>query len=409
MSEKIRMGLVGCGKFARNFVSLFKAHPEVESVAVCDLIPERSAEYAAKFDVPVMESFEEMLKSDKINAIAIFIQRHLHGPLVIEALKAGKAVYSAVPCASHVEEIYEIEELVRKNRLCYSMGETGYYRACTIFCREKMRTGEMGDFVYGEAQYNHDQRHFHFENNQVAGIPPMLYPTHSTSMILGALDGVYVKTVAALGFEEKKLPHIFGREGQNLWNNPFSNTAMLCSLSNGGVARISENRRVAWSGPNSYISQFYGSDGAYEFSVTHHYFAHWDKDDPQKLHLDEITEQIIPKGQFEALSDPNLPQRVCNGEWFRHSSPIHNIGRIPEEYRDWPNGHDGTHHFMVDDFCRAFATGKLSPTNIWTAARFNIPGLIANQSALKGGIQLDVPDLGDPPADWEVLRLDGNR
>jgi hypothetical protein len=61
---------------------------------------------------------------------------------------------------------------------------------------------------------------------------------------------------------------------------------------------------------------------------------------------------------------------------------------------------------MVDDFCRAAATGMLSPTNIWTAARFNLPGLVAHQSALKGGELMDVPDLGDPPADWPVLQLD---
>jgi hypothetical protein len=52
------------------------------------------------------------------------------------------------------------------------------------------------------------------------------------------------------------------------------------------------------------------------------------------------------------------------------------------------------------------ATGLLSPTNIWQAARFNLPGLVAHQSALQGGILMDVPDLGEPPADWPVLKLD---
>ena len=61
---------------------------------------------------------------------------------------------------------------------------------------------------------------------------------------------------------------------------------------------------------------------------------------------------------------------------------------------------------MVDDFCQAMATGYLSPTNIWQAARFNLPGLVAHQSALQGGVLMDVPDLGDPPQDWPVLKLD---
>ena len=35
-----------------------------------------------------------------------------------------------------------------------------------------------------------------------------------------------------------------------------------------------------------------------------------------------------------------------------------------------------------------------------------IPGLIALESALQGGKLLDIPDLGDAPADWERLSFE---
>ncbi|MBR5078578.1 MAG: Gfo/Idh/MocA family oxidoreductase [Victivallales bacterium] len=411
MRRKISMCFIGCGQFCRCFVPLFKKHPDVEYVAVCDLIPEKAQEYHEKFDVPIVPTFEDAISDPKFNAIAIFVQRHLHGPLVIQALKAGKNVYSAVPVASKIEEIFEIERLVRKTGLTYSMGETGYYRACAVFCREKMAAGEMGDFVYGEAQYNHDQRHFHYEHEgpnwrQVAGIPPMLYPTHSTSMILGCLPHVYATKVCGFGYREKYMTDIFGENGVNLWNNPFSNTAMLCQLSNGGVARISENRRLAFAGPNSYISQFYGSEGCYEFAVSHHYFSHWSKEDRKKLIMEEVTKELLPESVTAVLNNPDTPQRISDGMGFWESSPRQHTERIPIEIRHERNGHNGCHHFMVDDFCQAMATGLLSPTNIWQAARFNLPGLVAHQSALQGGILMDVPDLGEPPSDWPVLKLD---
>ena len=406
--EKLRICIIGCGAFARNFVPLFKAHPATEKVFVCDLIPERSAEYSKNFEVETISSFEDALARRDINAVAIFVQRHLHGPLVIRALKAGKHVYSAVPCASTVEEIFEIERLVRETRLTYSMGETGFYRAATVFCREKMKSGEMGDFVWGEAQYNHDQRHFDYTRNgpdwrRVAGIPPMLYPTHSTAMILGAMPGVYITKVSALGYTEKYLNDIFGTNGVNLWNNPFSNTAMLARLSNGGAARISENRRVAFGGPNTYISQFYGSEGSYEFSMLHHYFMHWDRENPKKLITSDVSELLQPHNVMNMIDEPDAAQRISDGYGFFDESPIQPNSRLPEEFKGLKNGHNGTHKLMVDDFCRAFMTGKLSPTNIWQAARFNLPGLIAHQSALRDGELMDVPDLGDPPSDWEVL------
>ena len=60
-----------------------------------------------------------------INAIAIFTQRFKHGQMAIDALKAGKHVYSAVPSSISVDEIIEIEKLVRETGLTYSMGALG--------------------------------------------------------------------------------------------------------------------------------------------------------------------------------------------------------------------------------------------------------------------------------------------
>lgn len=411
--EKIKIAVIGCGRFARAFVNLFKVHPAVEKVYVCDLKKDREEEYANTFGVDRIESFEEALSSDKVNAIAIFTQRFKHGKMAIEALKAGKHVYSAVPCAIDIEEIKEIEKLVRETRLTYSMGETGFYRAPAIFCREEYAKGTFGKFTYGEAHYNHDIRNMEesFKSSggeewkKYAGIPPFFYPTHSTSMVLSAMPGVYAKRVVALGFKGSPRTDIYGINGQNLYNNPFSNTAMLLELSNGGIARISENRCVGWQSPETYISQFYGTDGGYEFSVARHHLATWKEDNPKKVNMKDVTKQLQPKEVYESIcSDYETAiQQIADGAGFTSVSPVQPVARLPKEYEGLHNGHNGTHHFLIDDFCRAIETGKLSPTNIWAVARWNIPGLMAHQSALEGGKPMEVIDLGEPPEDWEVL------
>lgn len=413
MKEKIVIAVIGCGRFAKNFVPLFKAHPEVKKVYVCDLIPERAKTYSENFGVDIIGSFEEALASKEINSIAIFTQRTKHGPMAIAALKAGKHVYSAVPCATDIEDIKEIERLVRETRLTYSMGETGFYRAPAIFCREEYAKGTFGKFTYGEAQYNHDIRNMEesFKSSggeewrKYAGVPPMYYPTHSTSMILSALPGVYVKKVAAFGFEGSPRTDIYGTEGQNLYNNPFSNTAMLLYLSNGGIARISENRCVGWRAPETYISQFYGSEGGYEFSVAKHHLAKFREDDNHCVTMTDVTERLMPKEAYDMIESDysSAIQRIADGFGFRMTSPIQPTERLPKEFSGLHNGHNGTHHFLIDDFCRAYATGKLSPCNIWEVARWNIPGLTAHKSALLGGEVTEVIDLGEAPVDWEVL------
>jgi hypothetical protein len=41
----------------------------------------------------------------------------------------------------------------------------------------------------------------------------------------------------------------------------------------------------------------------------------------------------------------------------------------------------------------------LPPINAWVAARYTLPGIVAHQSALQGGVQLEIPDHGDAPLD----------
>ena len=85
MAKKMTVAFIGCGGFARGFVPLFKAHPYVEKVYVCDIIPERAREYSEMFQVEIIDTFEHAIRMPEITAVAIFTQRHLHGPLVRHA------------------------------------------------------------------------------------------------------------------------------------------------------------------------------------------------------------------------------------------------------------------------------------------------------------------------------------
>ena len=411
MREKIRICFVGCGQFCRHFVPLFKNHPAVEYVAVCDKFPERAKEFYETFQVDrTFDSFDDVITSDEINSVAIFTQRDLHGQMAIAALKAGKHVYSAVPMALKIEEIQEIVRLVEETGLTYMMGETGIYRPASIFCRKKYASGEMGDMVYAEAQYNHDMKRLYhvFQYTEgdawrkMAGLPPFFYPTHSTSMVLSAAN-TYATKVAASGYVDKVDPDIFG-EGMNYWDNPFSNSSMLLHLANGGTARISENRRVAWHFPETYISCFYGTEASYECSLLQHSYLKMD----EKGYVDytDVSDELNPIELTKHKSEPEYIKQAVNGTWCNTEAPIQFVNRLPKEFEGLTTGHAGTHKFMVDDFCQAYMSGKLSPTNAWQAARYNIPGLVAHQSAMQGGVTLDIPDCGNPPEGMEVLSPD---
>ncbi|MBR6323633.1 MAG: Gfo/Idh/MocA family oxidoreductase [Victivallales bacterium] len=400
MSGKLNIAFIGCGDFARNFVPLFKLHPLVGKAYVCDLIAERADEYSKKYSVETVASFEEVLKRRDINAVAIFAQRHLHGPLVLQALSAGKHVYSAVPMASEVEECQQIVEKVSETGLTYMMGETCYYYPSSMLCRYKNQEGFFGKFVYGEAQYHHDISHFpaNFRaDKRSAGVPPFFYPTHSTAMLLAAANS-YCKRVVAFGYEDTEGDGIF-EKGVNQWDNVFSNSYSLMKLANGGTARINECRRIGYKAPSSYVSSFYGTKGAYQFSNAQHILT---KLTEKGVDLQDISDDVNPVEMTRHKDEADFKQKVANHTWqWNIFSPVQKteVDRLPESFKQnaTVNGHMASHQLLVDDFCTAAFFGSLPPVNAWRAARWTIPGLLAHQSALKDGEAMDVPDCGDPP------------
>lgn len=405
------VGIVGAGQFSRHFIPLFKAHPSISRVAITDLVPERRAEFAAEFDIDTYDSFEQMLDSS-IDAVAIFTQRHLHGPMVIAALNAGKHVYSAVPMAIDIEHIREIIRLVEKTRLTYYMGETGVYYPAAVYCRRRFAEGAFGDFVYAESQYYHDMDHGFYDAykysggerwQRAAGIPPMFYPTHSTSPVIAATDS-YVTKVSCFGYVDKVDDGVFG-VGNNDWDNPFSNQVAIQHLANGGIHRVLEFRRAGIKKIGSYMGLFLGTTGSYEDAYADHYYMQ--SLGGESMRGEDIS-ALLNSAELEAhRGDADFVDQVANASYGKaEMAPVLPSHRLPKEFEGIRAIHRGTHKFLADDFVRAVDTGLLPPTHAWRAARFTIPGLVAHQSSLQGGAALDVPDFGEPPADWGVLSPD---
>ena len=403
----LKIGIVGAGQFAACFVPLYKNHPFVDEVSIAELITERRNNYAKKFGIEkTYLSLDDMLENSDVDAVAIFTQRHLHGEHVLKALKAGKHVYCAVPMAQTEEEVFAILDEVKKSGLIYMTGETSYYYPSTVICRDRFNAGFLGKFVYGEAQYIHDMMHgfydaFRFSGGadwkKVAGIPPMHYPTHSTSMIL-SVTGAKTTSVSCFGYTDDHMDGIF-TEGGNLWDNPFSNESALMRTSDGGMMRINEFRRAGWSGKNSVYMSMFGTMGSYEEHASSSVWSNlrWGG-------TEDLTADMECKDHYVNAND-GTHEMIAN-DFHAKLANVHHSYRLPQNFHSLPNGHFGSHQFLVDDFMKALVTHKLPPNHAWRAADYVLPGLIAHKSALKNGELLNVPDTGSPSADWELLDPD---
>lgn len=393
------IGIVGAGQFGSQFAHLFNLHPGVSAVYVVDELPERAESVVRRLDLAgVVPDFDALLASD-VDAVAVFTQRWTHGPLVERALRAGKHVYSAVPMAVAEEEIARIIQAVRDTGKVYMMGETSYYNPATVYAREQQAAGRFGRVFYSEGDYVHDMDLGFYDAYQYSGgerwketasYPPMLYPTHAIGGVLGAIP-THAVSVSCVGVKDQRDDGVFDKD-VSMFGNDFSNATALFELNDGGVMRTNEMRRVGYP---SHIREsrfrFFGTEASFEQLAR---VTVWQ--DKQNVH--DISEQMETRPSM-SLDDPSLANVApeLRDAFVSGLAPVHDAGRLPEEFRGAPNGHEGSHHFLVDDFVTAVNDGTLPPVNAWVAARFTLPGIVAHQSALQNGVRLPIRDFGDAP------------
>jgi hypothetical protein len=225
---------------------------------------------------------------------------------------------------------------------------------------------------------------------RTASYPPMLYPTHSIGGVLGAIP-TYATSVSCIGVRDDRGDGVFDRE-VSMFNNDFSNATALFELAGGGSMRINEMRRVGYP---SHIREsrfrYFGTEGSFEQLAT---VAFWQ----DKTGVEDVSELLATDATLDA-DDPSLAHvaPALRDAFVSGHAPVHETDRLPVEFQGTHNGHEGSHHFLVDDFVTAVNTRSLPPVNAWVAARFTLPGIIAHQSALRDGERLPILDFGPAP------------
>ena len=390
----ISLGLVGLGAFGSSFADLFMSHPLVDRIALCDREPERIARFArqkhwqAKFHPrDAYASLDEICGSD-LDALVLITQPWLHAPQAIQAMEAGKHVYSAVPIITlpDGDEILDwcarLVETVESSGQFYMLGETTFYRAEAIYCRRRAAEGVFGSFVYSEGEYFHDvnspnsnlrevqsrrqasqagQEWLHARDAyKVRGVHtgPMHYPTHSTSGPISVMNARPLK-VCAWGYDNRTHEPYFVDEGY-----AFSNETALFQMSNGSTMRICELREIGLRGRETF--RIYGTQGSFEND-------HW------------CTKELRTPLSAAEMREP-LPLAV--EEAFR------SVSKTSDIY----GGHGGSHPYLVHEFVEAVAQERQPAIPVWEAVRYMAAGVMAHKSAMHDGEILSIPDWGDGPA-----------
>ena len=152
--NKIKWGIIGCGKIAHKFVSDLALIDDAVLTAVASRSNEKADEFAQKHMAKkAFGSYDELFLDPEVDIVYIATPHHLHAELSIKAMENNKHVLCEKPLSiNHIEAISIIETSRRTKRFFMEALWTRF-NPSFVEVKKRIDDGEIGEIKYINADF----------------------------------------------------------------------------------------------------------------------------------------------------------------------------------------------------------------------------------------------------------------
>lgn len=362
MPSKVNIAVVGLG-FGAAFAPIYQAHPDVGLVVLCDPDERRLQSLGESLEIPpeyLFTSLDEVLACGEIDAVHLLSPVPIHVEQTLAVLAAGKHCACAVIMATELEGLRQIIKAQKRSGKNYMMMETAVYTREFLYAQDLVRRGELGELTFLRGTYFQD-----IEGNYPDywhAMAPMIYGTHAIAPVL-ALANSRAESVCCFGSGRLRA------DIQQTGGNVFPLQTAIFQLEGGELA--AEVTRSWFQTARTYTEAFsvYGDSKGFEWNLEH-------------------EEPILYT--LEPLVSPQHRGRHARAE---RVTPLDRHELIPPEIaRFTQHGHGGSHPHLAHEFVRSIVEGRPAAIDAVSAANWTAAGICANESSLRNGERVDIPD-----------------
>lgn len=149
MGKKIKIGIIGAGTIGSVHAEAYAKVADAELVALCDILPDRLKEKAARHHVAkTYATHQELLADPEIDAVSICVPNAMHAPIAIDALNAGKNVMLEKPMALNAKLGMDICAARDKSGKLLQMGMVRRQSPDAELVRELIDSGRLGEIYH---------------------------------------------------------------------------------------------------------------------------------------------------------------------------------------------------------------------------------------------------------------------
>jgi len=360
MEQKIKLGVLGAGR-GDSLVGSAEIN-NFELVAICDsyepLLRKVEKKYADR-KIAFYSDFDRFLEHD-FDAVVIANYATEHAPAVIKALHAGKHVMSECMAMFTMAEGVELIEAVERSNKVYLFAENYPFMVENMEMQRIFRTGELGDFRYGEAEYIHpasiDQHIALYTgpNHWRSWLPITYYCTHSMGPLM-LITGTVPTQVN--GFV---VPHDFDdpQNGPGCLQIDDCMSILMCKMDNGALTKVMPYAKLRDHGNRCRICCNRGS-------------MEWTQGFDAMLRIRKESIDWPGGTPHDIYYHPQYPAEFSEAR---------------------KSGHGGGDYFTLYYFAKAIREGGRPLIDVYMATAMTAIGIQGYKSALQGGIPMEIPD-----------------
>jgi predicted dehydrogenase len=370
-NEKINIAIVGLG-FGAEFIPIYQRHPHANMVAICQRTQSTLDEIGDKYGIEKRyNDYDALLADPEIDAVHINTAIPDHAAHTIAALKAGKHVACTVPMATSVEDCRQIVELCQQTGLKYMMMETVVYAREFLFMKELYDKGELGKLQFLKASHQQDMEGW---PGYWPGLPPMHYATHCVGPVLGLgrHEAEYVSCFASGTIAE---------EMHEYYGSPYAIQSCHIKFKDSDLSGLVY--RSLFDVARQYRESFevYGVDKSVEWPLI--------EGEPLVVHTAKKPEPEIPEKvecpDFAHLLPDEIAPFTTGGVYG---------GDEGEDHLSYTQGggHGGSHPHLAHQFVELLRGKGEGYPNAAQSANITCTGILAHESAQKGGELIKLPE-----------------
>lgn len=272
----LNIGVVGLGGISRRHIGELLKYDNAVIRAVCDIVPEKLKETGDQLNIPESHRFtdyRELVACPDVDAVEICTPNHLHVPIALEAVRAGKAIEVEKPLSTSYADgvdtlLAELKKTNLPNMMCFSYR----FMPAVRYAKHLLESGKLGQIINVNVEYL--QSGVFIPGRRLDWRFVKEYAGHGTLADLGA--HLIDMTRFLIGDFESVygMSNIIIKERRRLDSEALAPvgvddlTGFMARL-NGGVIANFLVTKCAIGESNTIKYEIYGTDGVIKFNLNH--------------------------------------------------------------------------------------------------------------------------------------------